>query len=245
MHINRYKLNGIKYFISARYDLFKKKLLFVLFYCVHCIVTLTANTYVIRCPVSKQPYTMASPLRTYKIVAIKSVKVEPNKTFVKHAPLRSGMFLSKFGKRGARMHTGVDYAAPAGSHIYAVAPGVVTFSGWRGGYGQLVIIKHDNGLVSRYAHCSKILVHKQCAVQAGTIIGHVGKTGNARGSHLHFEILCNNKFLNPAQFLGTKNLSPANLKRQNDSCSQPKDGIGNDHVAAKSCLRSSSNNTDT
>lgn len=160
-------------------------------------------------------------------------------------PLRSGVFLSKFGRRGARMHTGVDYAAPTGHKIYAIAPGTVTFSGWRGGYGQFIIIEHANGLVSRYAHCSKTLVKKQQIVQAGTVIGLIGKTGNAKGSHLHFEILQNNKFMNPAHFLGTRNLSANSLQYQNSNCSHVEGGIGKDQVSAKPFLRSSSNNTDT
>jgi murein DD-endopeptidase MepM/ murein hydrolase activator NlpD len=88
----------------------------------------------------------------------------------------------------ARAHLAVDYGAPTGTPVQAVANGTVTFSGVNGGYGRLVQIRHANGLTTGYAHLSRINpgVRKGAAVKQGQIIGAVGKTGLATGPHLHY-----------------------------------------------------------
>ncbi|MBC7288510.1 MAG: peptidoglycan DD-metalloendopeptidase family protein [Armatimonadetes bacterium] len=87
-----------------------------------------------------------------------------------------------------RMHTGVDISAGYGTPIRAAADGMVVFSGWRGGYGQCVIIDHGSGIATLYAHMSRISVGSGQVVRAGQIIGRVGSTGLSTGPHLHFEV---------------------------------------------------------
>ena len=93
--------------------------------------------------------------------------------------------------RTVRPHLAIDYAAPAGTPVVAIGPGRVDFAGWRGGYGNVVDIRHSGNYISRYAHFSKLAgkLRKGQAVGAGEVIGYVGQTGHATGPHLHFEFL--------------------------------------------------------
>ena len=96
-----------------------------------------------------------------------------------------------------RPHLGTDYGAPTGTLVWTTARGEVAYAGWKGGYGKLVEIVHSNGYRTRYAHLSKILVRKGQLVQQKEIIGKVGATGLATGSHLHYEIIKNGHHINP------------------------------------------------
>lgn len=87
-----------------------------------------------------------------------------------------------------RHHGGVDIAVPAGTEVRPIAAGYVSYSGYRGGYGNLVILEHANGAVSLYAHNARNLVAAGHRVQAGEIIALAGSTGRSTGPHLHFEI---------------------------------------------------------
>lgn len=117
-------------------------------------------------------------------------------------PLQSYVYVSsEYGPRWGSTHTGIDFAARAGTHIYSWRDGKVTFAGWSGGYGNFIIVDHGNGIVTRYAHCSKIAVSQGQTVSQGQIIGYVGTTGNSTGNHLHFEIKVNGKFINPRNYL--------------------------------------------
>ena len=100
----------------------------------------------------------------------------------------TGRLSSKFGKRWRSFHEGIDLAARSGSSIYAVQDGKVVYSG-RGlrGYGNLVVVKHKEELLTVYAHNSKNLVRKGAIVRKGDKIALVGATGKANGPHLHFE----------------------------------------------------------
>ena len=100
-------------------------------------------------------------------------------------------------------HTGVDIGGKKGNPIYAAASGTVIAAGKSGGYGYMVDIDHGNGLVTRYAHCSKILVKKWQKVKVGEKIAEVGSTGVATGPHLHFEIVLNGEPIDPTIFIGT------------------------------------------
>mgnify|MGYP004639273463 CR=1 FL=1 len=123
-------------------------------------------------------------------------------TYSGGAPLASYVYISSnYGSRHGKMHTGVDFAAPAGTSIYAWKSGKVTFAGWSGNYGNFIIVEHNDGTVSRYAHCSKIAVSAGQAVSKGQTIGYVGTTGNSTGNHLHFEIKINGSFVNPLNYL--------------------------------------------
>lgn len=138
---------------------------------------------------------------------------EELENYLDHLPTlwpTEGIIESGFGRRLHPVyrwyhdHTGVDIGGKSGNPIYATASGTVIFAGKNGGYGNCVDISHGNGLVTRYAHCSKILVKKWQTVKVGQEIAKVGQTGTATGPHLHFEILLNNNPINPTIFIGTK-----------------------------------------
>ena len=103
----------------------------------------------------------------------------------------------------AAMHAGIDFKGAVGSPIFAAAEGRVTFAGWKGGYGKAVEVTHANGLVTRYAHLSRIDVQPGQAVAAGATLGGMGNTGRSTGPHLHFEVRINDRAVNPRPFLET------------------------------------------
>jgi len=95
----------------------------------------------------------------------------------------------RFGPRGARFHTGVDYSAPIGTPVAAAGAGIVTYAGpLAGGWGKVITIGHGADVRTMYAHLSAIRVQVGERVDAGETVGRVGKTGNASGAHLHFEV---------------------------------------------------------
>lgn len=122
-------------------------------------------------------------------------------------PVPGGFFTSNFGWRidpftGQRaMHEGVDFMAPEGAPILAAAGGIVVYSDYHPGYGNMIEIDHGNGLVSRYAHASKRLVREGDVVLRGQKIGEVGNTGRSTGPHLHFEVLNRGVPQNPTRYL--------------------------------------------
>ena len=117
----------------------------------------------------------------------------------------AGRITSRFGSQEAirdHAHKGLDIAAPNGTSIYAAADGTVKFAGMNnGGYGNLVVIRHGNGIETYYGHCSKIFVSEGQNVSAGTRIASVGSTGRSTGNHLHFEIRKNGSQINPQKYL--------------------------------------------
>lgn len=119
-------------------------------------------------------------------------------------PVRTGVITSGYGPRrlfGRSFHKGVDFGAPTGTPIYATGAGVVSYSGWRTGYGKLVEIDHGNGYVTRYGHASRLLVEVGEQVQANQHIAAVGNTGDSTGPHLHYEVLYQGQHKNPATYL--------------------------------------------
>jgi len=98
-------------------------------------------------------------------------------------------------------HSGIDFPSPKGTPIYASAGGLVVYSGQRKDYGQTVEIDHGAGLVTRYAHASKLIAKKGQIVMPGQKIAEVGSTGRSTGAHLHFEILKDGRFVNPKTYL--------------------------------------------
>lgn len=117
----------------------------------------------------------------------------------------SGTVTSTTGKRylfgTTNYHSGLDIAAPYGTTVKASDGGEVTFSGWRGDYGNLVIITHDNGTQTYYAHNSSLLVSKGDKVYQGQSIAKVGSTGRTTGNHSHFEVRVGGSIKNPYNYL--------------------------------------------
>lgn len=99
-----------------------------------------------------------------------------------------------------RPHQGVDITAKTGTPIVAAAKGTVVSAGWEGDYGFMVEIDHGYGVVTRYAHASKVLVHRGQVVERGEKVALVGQTGLAVGPHLHYEVLVNGQHTNPRKY---------------------------------------------
>ena len=117
----------------------------------------------------------------------------------------SGRISSGFGQRRdplsghSARHGGIDIAAPLGSSVRPVRPGVVTFAGEAGSYGKVVYVDHGDGLQTRYAHCSRLLVEEGDSVQTHQAIAEVGNTGRSTGPHLHFEARQDGEAVDPAE----------------------------------------------
>jgi murein DD-endopeptidase MepM/ murein hydrolase activator NlpD len=127
------------------------------------------------------------------------------KKFLVRKPLNNAIMRSGFGGRRhpilgyVKMHTGVDWAAPYGTPIFASGNGVVERVGWEGGYGKYVRLKHNNGYETAYGHMSAYAKGMEPGkrVRQGQVIGFVGSTGMSTGAHVHYEILVNNRFVDP------------------------------------------------
>jgi murein DD-endopeptidase MepM/ murein hydrolase activator NlpD len=113
----------------------------------------------------------------------------------------SGTVVSGYGMRWGRLHEGIDITASSGTPIWAAAAGTVIHAGWLGGYGNLVVIDHGNGLATAYAHASAILVSVGQSVSQGETVALVGSTGNSSGPHLHFEVRVNGTAVDPLLYL--------------------------------------------
>jgi murein DD-endopeptidase MepM/ murein hydrolase activator NlpD len=113
----------------------------------------------------------------------------------------NGPVTSGYGMRWGRLHEGIDIAAASGTPIWAGAAGTVIYAGWLGGYGNLVVVDHGNGLATAYAHASAILVSLGQSIAQGETISLVGSTGNSSGPHLHFEVRVNGVAVDPLLYL--------------------------------------------
>ena len=125
-----------------------------------------------------------------------------------HPPSASGLIwpvqgklTSPYGQRWGRLHAGIDISARTGTPIRAANVGEVIYAGWRGGYGNAVIIDHGDGLATLYAHQSRIAAGTGQTVERGEIIGYVGSTGNSTGPHLHFETRIGGRPRDPLNYL--------------------------------------------
>ncbi|MCC0043052.1 MAG: peptidoglycan DD-metalloendopeptidase family protein [Brucellaceae bacterium] len=99
------------------------------------------------------------------------------------------------------MHSGLDFRVPSGRKVRSAGQGTVVAAGWNGGYGRMVEIDHGDGLTTRYAHMSKILVKEGDVVERGAVVGKVGSSGRSTGAHLHYEIRRNGTAINPLRFI--------------------------------------------
>lgn len=129
--------------------------------------------------------------------------VQPAPPLFEIAPLGQPVVSSLFGQRKNRMHKGVDFAAPLGSEVLAVSDGVVLFAGRVRGYGRLVELIHESGVVTRYAHLASFgdSVEVGAKIPMGTVIGTVGTSGRTTGPNLHFEVLVANLPIDPLERL--------------------------------------------
>lgn len=112
-----------------------------------------------------------------------------------------GFRRNPFGGRAYEFHAGMDIDGERGDPIVAPANGTILSASYKGGYGNMVEIDHGNGLVTRYAHMSKLEGTAGDTVQRGQVIGYVGSTGRSTGPHLHYELRLNDKPINPRHFL--------------------------------------------
>lgn len=120
-------------------------------------------------------------------------------TYIK--PITGGTFTSGYGARWGRTHKGVDWSCSTGTTVRASRAGVVTHAGWSSGYGYCVYISHGDGVVTKYAHLSKITVSAGEYVSQGDKIALSGNTGRSTGPHLHFEIVINGTAVNPLNYV--------------------------------------------
>jgi len=122
-------------------------------------------------------------------------------------PITRGWLSSYFGIRTdpftgrLARHSGIDFAGKFGSDVVAVAAGVVTYSGKRSGYGNLVEINHGNGYSTRYGHGSELLVKVGDTVKKGQVVAKMGTSGRSTGPHVHFEVLLNGRAVNPKKYI--------------------------------------------
>lgn len=130
-------------------------------------------------------------------------------------PVTQGYIASGFGERSDPInghqatHLGLDFDAPIGTPVTAVAEGVVTFVGIKPGYGNVVEIDHGNGYMTRYAHNSAFVVEAGARVHAGDTIAKVGSSGRATGPHCHFEVWLNGRPVNPLAYVKSKRATKA------------------------------------
>ena len=123
------------------------------------------------------------------------------------SPVASSYVTSGFGTRadpfsgGRSYHRGIDFRARHGDPVMAVADGVISYSGWRTGYGNVVEVDHGNGYVTRYAHNTRNTVRVGDLVRSGQEVAKAGSTGRSTGTHVHFEVWENGRVLNPRRFL--------------------------------------------
>jgi murein DD-endopeptidase MepM/ murein hydrolase activator NlpD len=125
-------------------------------------------------------------------------------------PLVGGWISSHYGYRSdpftghQALHRGVDFAGKPGTRIVSVAPGVVTYAGYKTGYGYVVEVTHATGYLTRYGHNSRNLVRTGQTVQKGDPIAVIGSTGRSTGTHVHFEVERDGKVLNPSRYLAVR-----------------------------------------
>jgi len=150
----------------------------------------------------------ALELREAQLLALdKVLQSRRQQVNLNNMPVRDAYISSNFGYRADPMtgrtafHGGIDFAGTEGSDVYSVADGVVTYSGQRTGYGNVVEINHGDGLVTRYAHARAVAVKAGDMVSKDQLVAYMGSTGRSTGTHLHYEVLRNGKQIDPTTFI--------------------------------------------
>ena len=141
----------------------------------------------------------AQPVDYINVIGTKVIPSRGTGTFA--WPTVGGYISSNMGPRWGAQHRGIDIARPSNYTIKATDNGVVTFTGWDGTYGNKIVINHNNGYETTYAHLSSINVSVGQVVGQGSKIGIMGSTGNSTGTHLHFEVHKNGSLVNPLSLL--------------------------------------------
>lgn len=136
-----------------------------------------------------------------KVVTSKKVSYDNSALGIALVEPVNGTITSRFGRRSGGTHTGLDIANSTGTPIKAAATGTVVYSGYKGSYGNLVIVAHTNSIQTYYAHCSRLYVSVGQTVTQGQVIGAVGSTGNSTGPHLHLEVRVNGVAKNPQNYV--------------------------------------------
>lgn len=149
------------------------------------------------------PVAVASAEKTVAKELQKMENSSVNGIYLAQKPV-TGVITSRFGSMESIRsfpHNGLDIAAPYGTKIKAASDGKVTFAGWQGSYGNLIIVDCGNGVNIYYGHCSRLLAKVGTQVKAGDVLAEVGSTGNSTGNHLHFEIQINGVSVNPQNYI--------------------------------------------
>src|SRR6056297_630315 len=186
-----------------------RKFIKVLLLSISILIASVANTLPYSQENSKVLDYISQPIEIIdmtKNLGINPTKLNKLLNYPVNSPLRIediDRISSPFGMRkhpifGVRMfHSGIDFASPNNSDIFSSGNGIVEESKYSIGYGNEVLIKHDEGYKTRYAHLNKRFVSKGDTVKMGDIIGLVGSTGLSTGPHLHYEVILNNEPINP------------------------------------------------
>lgn len=116
-------------------------------------------------------------------------------------PISGGIITSKYGMRNGKLHTGIDIADSLNTDIFASECGKVIYASYCGNYGNLIKIDHENGYITYYAHCNRLLVSVGDKVEKGQVIAKMGSTGWSTGPHVHFEIRLDGQILNPYGYI--------------------------------------------
>ena len=163
------------------------------------------------------------PPKSDQTGSISQDKLEAMRSLIKSLPLAMPLdhyqFESRFGPRHDpfnhrwSFHTGLDLSAPYMSPVYATAPGVVTYAGYRSDYGKVVEIDHGNGISTVYGHLHRYIVAAGQRVTEHTQIGLLGSTGRSTGPHVHYEILVNDEPQDPEKFIGLARVIPARAEQ--------------------------------
>lgn len=138
------------------------------------------------------------------LIVKRSIRQE---NYIAGYPIKNGYITSRYGVRidpitgRSKGHKGVDFSGPRGADVMSVAAGVVTFSGVKTGYGNVVEVSHLDGYKTIYAHNQKNLVSPGDLVQVGQVVAKLGSSGRATGPHVHFEVLKNNNAINPITYI--------------------------------------------
>lgn len=129
------------------------------------------------------------------------------KNYLANMPVQNGYITSTYGYRSdpftgrTAFHAGIDFGGAEGTHVFAVAPGIVSWAGEKTGYGNMVEINHGDGVSTRYAHASRLAVKVGDLVAKDQLVAYMGSTGRSTGSHLHYEVLRAGNQVDPASYI--------------------------------------------